>query len=74
MPDVLIVGGGVIGCAVAYQLAKAGVGVAVLERGELGVKTGRGFYEWSQERIAQVRTRRARALARWFRDGQEGWA
>ncbi len=45
-----------------------------VERGELGVKTGRGFYEWSQERIAQVRTRRARALARWFRDGQEGWA
>ncbi len=34
--DVLIVGGGVIGCAVAYHLAKAGASVAVVERGELG--------------------------------------
>jgi 3-hydroxybutyryl-CoA dehydrogenase len=45
--------------------------VAKVERGDLGVKAGRGFYEWSPERIAQVRARRARALARWVRDGQE---
>lgn len=31
-PDVLIVGGGVIGCAVAYELASAGLAVTVLER------------------------------------------
>src|SRR5579884_2530781 len=31
-PDVAVVGGGVIGCAVAYYLAKAGARVAVLER------------------------------------------
>ncbi len=48
--------------------------VEKVERGELGVKTGRGFYEWSPERIAQVRARRARELARWFRDRQEGRA
>jgi len=46
--------------------------VAKVERGDLGVKTGRGFYEWSPERIAEVRARRARALARWVRDRQEG--
>lgn len=35
MPDVVIVGGGVIGCATAYYLAREGAGVTVLERGEL---------------------------------------
>ncbi len=34
-PDVLIVGGGVIGCAIAYYLAKAGASVTLLEGGEL---------------------------------------
>ncbi len=33
--DVVIVGGGLAGCAVAYYLAKSGVEVAVVERGEL---------------------------------------
>jgi glycine/D-amino acid oxidase-like deaminating enzyme len=30
--DVIVIGGGVIGCPVAYQLAKQGLGVIVLER------------------------------------------
>ena len=34
--DVVIVGGGVIGCAVAYYLRKAGLDVTILERGEIG--------------------------------------
>ncbi len=33
--DVLIIGGGVIGCAIAYQLSKAGVEVSVVERAEI---------------------------------------
>ncbi|MCW2811610.1 MAG: sarcosine oxidase subunit beta [Friedmanniella sp.] len=33
--DVVIVGGGIMGTATAYQLARAGVGVTLLERGEL---------------------------------------
>jgi glycine oxidase len=36
--DVAIVGGGVIGCAVAYQLRKRGVNVIVLDRGEIGAE------------------------------------
>lgn len=36
MPDVVIVGGGIIGCATAYYLAKGGARVTVLERGEIG--------------------------------------
>ncbi len=34
--DVLIVGGGVIGCAIAYFLRKKQVNVVLLERGEIG--------------------------------------
>lgn len=36
MPDVVIVGGGIIGCATAYYLAKEGASVTVLERGPIG--------------------------------------
>lgn len=34
--DVVVVGGGVIGCAVAYQLRKRGIDVLVVERGAIG--------------------------------------
>jgi glycine oxidase len=36
IPDVAIVGGGIIGLTAAHQLAREGVRVAVLERGEFG--------------------------------------
>lgn len=36
LPDVLIVGGGLIGCSCAYSLAKAGLRVLLLERDDLG--------------------------------------
>ena len=36
--DVAIVGGGVIGCAIAYYLSKSGVDVAVFDRGEIGAE------------------------------------
>ena len=35
MPDVIVVGGGVIGCATAYYLAQNGAAVTLLERGAL---------------------------------------
>ena len=35
-PDVLVVGGGLIGCGAAFELAKAGLTVAVVERGHPG--------------------------------------
>jgi len=34
-PDVVVVGGGAIGCSAAWHLARAGVSVTLLERGEL---------------------------------------
>lgn len=36
--DVVIIGGGVIGCAIAYYLRKANVDVIVLEQGEIGAQ------------------------------------
>src|SRR2546428_10949616 len=35
-PDVIVVGAGAIGTSIAYQLAKAGVKVMLLERGQVG--------------------------------------
>ncbi len=36
--DVVIAGGGVIGCSIAYHLRKAGVAVTVVEQGEIGAE------------------------------------
>lgn len=36
IPDVLIIGGGIVGLSAAFALAKAGQSVTVLERGEFG--------------------------------------
>jgi glycine oxidase len=35
-PDVVVIGGGLIGCGVAYELAKRGASVTVYDRGEPG--------------------------------------
>ena len=35
MPEVVVIGGGLAGCATAYYLARDGVGVTLLEQGEL---------------------------------------
>ena len=39
--DVVIVGGGVIGCSIALKLAEAGLKVAVIERGRVGCEASR---------------------------------
>jgi glycine oxidase len=41
-PDVIIVGGGIIGCAIAFFLAKAGVRPLILERAKLGAEASSG--------------------------------
>jgi len=40
--DVILVGGGIIGCAIAYFLAKGGARPLVLERGEIGAEASAG--------------------------------
>lgn len=37
--ELVIVGGGVIGCAIAYYAAKAGIQVLLIEKGKIGAKT-----------------------------------
>ncbi|MBI1926056.1 3-hydroxyacyl-CoA dehydrogenase family protein [Candidatus Poribacteria bacterium] len=41
---------------------------AMVERGELGVKSGKGFYEWTPEKIEEVRDRMSRALIRQMKE------
>ncbi len=36
--DVVVVGGGVIGCAIAYHLRQAGIDVAILDQGDIGTE------------------------------------
>jgi sarcosine oxidase subunit beta len=49
-PDALIIGGGVIGCAVAYELAGRGLRVRLIERGGLcsGASGANGSLIWPQ--------------------------
>ncbi|HID31693.1 MAG TPA: FAD-dependent oxidoreductase, partial [Desulfobacterales bacterium] len=35
-PDIIIVGGGIVGCAAAYELARAGASCCLLDSGEIG--------------------------------------
>jgi glycine oxidase len=39
--DVIVVGGGVIGCSIAYHLAREGVAVTVIDKGEIGGEASR---------------------------------
>jgi D-amino-acid dehydrogenase len=44
--NVLIIGGGVIGCSIAYALARRGAGVTVVERGQIGHGCSYGNAGW----------------------------
>jgi glycine oxidase len=39
--DVIVIGGGVIGCSIAWRLAQAGLKVTVIERGRVGCEASR---------------------------------
>ena len=40
-PDVVIIGGGIVGCSCAYYLSRAGVKVHLVEKGPLGSGTSK---------------------------------
>jgi len=71
--DVVIVGGGVIGLSIAYELTRAGVTPTVLDRAELGRAAswaGAGIISPGSERPtsdpwAELRTRSARLYPEW---------
>ncbi|MFQ6015702.1 MAG: glycine oxidase ThiO [Anaerolineae bacterium] len=41
LPDVVVVGGGAIGCSIAYHLSKAGAQVLIIEKEEIGSQASR---------------------------------
>ncbi len=46
MPDVLVVGAGIVGASIAYGLAQRGARVTVLEAGRPAVGTSRSSFAW----------------------------
>ena len=71
--DVIIIGGGISGVAAAYELARAGVSVTLLEKGELGSMASGwtlGGVRQSGRHPAELPLARA-AVARWQRLDEE---
>jgi glycine oxidase len=68
MPDVIVVGGGIIGCSIAWRLAQNGISVAIYEAGRIGAESSwagagmlapggevEGASVWAQRSIESLR-------------------
>ena len=78
MTDVLVVGGGVIGLSIAYELAGQGASVRVLERGEFGREAswaGAGILHPGNRKHALTAEAQLRSLSaeRWPELTRELW-
>ncbi|MEA3127148.1 MAG: hypothetical protein QOD67_4167, partial [Caballeronia sp.] len=69
-PDVLVVGGGLVGTAVAYGLAREGAKVTVLDQGDGGFRASRGNFGlvWVQGKGYGLSP-----YARWSRSSSRLW-
>ena len=69
-PDVLVVGGGLVGTAVAYGLAREGAKVTVLDQGDGGFRASRGNFGlvWVQGKGYGLSP-----YARWSRSSAQRW-
>jgi glycine/D-amino acid oxidase-like deaminating enzyme len=69
-PDVLVVGGGLVGTAVAYGLAREGAKVTVLDEGDGGFRASRGNFGlvWVQGKGYGLSP-----YARWSRSSAQRW-
>ena len=69
-PDVLVVGGGLVGTAVAYGLAREGARVTVLDEGDGGFRASRGNFGlvWVQGKGYGLSP-----YARWSRSSAQRW-
>lgn len=65
-PDVIIIGGGIVGCACAYYLTQAGVRVHLLERGALGSGASKAgmthIVTWEEPEIHLLLSRESKRL------------
>jgi len=71
--DVVVIGGGIIGTATAYELAKQGVSVALLEKGVIGGEQSSRNWGWvrQQNRDLYELPMAMNSLQRWGELGEE---
>src|SRR6185295_12190831 len=68
--DAIVIGGGIVGCSVAFGLAKTGLSVIVLDEGDVAFRTSRGSFGlvWVQSKGIGVPE-----YQRWSRDSSGAW-
>ena len=66
---VAVIGAGIIGASIAYHLAKAGVTVTILERGEIAQRASRGTFAW----INATWAKQPRSYHAFNQAGLAGW-
>lgn len=69
--DVVVIGGGIVGVAAAYYLAKKGQRVALVEKGRIGAEQSGRNWGWVRQ---QNRDERELPLARWALESWGGLA
>ena len=69
--DIAVIGGGVVGAAIAYGLVRAGASVAVVDEGDVALRASRGNFGlvWVQGKGADYP-----AYAAWTRQSSDLWA
>jgi glycine/D-amino acid oxidase-like deaminating enzyme len=53
--DVVVIGGGIVGTATAYYLARSGVSVALLEKGHVGCEQSSRTWGWCRQQNRDIR-------------------
>ena len=66
---IVVIGGGIIGCAISYYLARAGTQVTLIERDHLASKASRGTFAW----INATWAKQPRHYHRFNQMGLNGW-
>ena len=65
--DVVVIGGGIVGCSTAYYLARKGISVALIEKGHVGAEQSSRNWGWcrQQNRDARELPMATRSLDLW---------